>query len=614
MSLSCSPTSASCSPVPVSTTANSTVSADDQWLPQAALSLWRATSVDTVKERLFWLMGLRVVVVTLLLGLSLGLQMARGERVRTYYELIAFAYAVTVPYVWALSRIQAERWMSLLAYSQVALDLSLETLLVAKSGGVDSPFVVLFVISVSLASLVPGRHVAPITGAAALALFGGIAWIQVVEVQPTDWLTVVQVPSMDALRLWGLNGVAFLVVGLLSGALADQLRLADRTLHEKTEGLAQLQVFHENVVQSISSGVFSTDGLGRVTTFNRAALEVMGLSWEDVRGRNWRELFNWRPDGEQDASRDLQGDAAIAPLTRCEVECRRADGRRLVLGLTLAPLHERGVRTGLVGVFKDLTQIRDLEEQMRRKEWLAKLGEMSAGMAHEIRNPLGALAGAIQILRKETPTDDANRQLMDIAVREATRLDDIITAFLQYAKPPALNLHEVDLNAVLRDTVTLIRHEADSRRGIEMTVRCHDQPLMALVDCNQITQVFWNLAVNAFDAMKARGGCLTITTGQRWVETGQQSGDVVEVAFADAGEGIAKEHLDKIFLPFFTTKHEGSGLGLAAVHRIVDQHGGWIRVESQPGRGSCFVVCLPRAAGEGPRLWHEGREPWKKSS
>lgn len=586
----------------------------DRRQPPTVHPLWRATSADTLKERLYWVMGLRVVVVTLLLGLSLGLQLARGERVTIYYELIAFAYAVTVPYVWVLSRIHTERWMSLLAYSQVALDLSLETLLVAQSGGVDSPFVVLFVISVSLASLVPGRHVAPITGAAALTLFGGIAWLQVIELRPTDWLPLVQVPGMDALRLWGLNGVAFLVVGLLSGALADQLRLADRTLHEKTEGLAQLQVFHENVVQSISSGVFSTDGLGRVTTFNRAALEVMGLSWEDVRGRNWRELFNWHPEGMDGAPHELHTDAAIAPLTRCEVECRRADGRQLVLGLTLAPLHERGVRTGLVGVFKDLTQIRDLEEQMRRKEWLAKLGEMSAGMAHEIRNPLGALAGAIQILRKDTPTDDANRQLMDIAVREATRLDDIITAFLQYAKPPALNLHEADLNAVLQDAVTLIRHEADSRQGIEMTVQCHEQPLVALVDSNQLTQVFWNLAVNAFDAMKARGGCLTITTGHRWVETGQQSGDVVEVAFADAGEGIAKEHLDKIFLPFFTTKHEGSGLGLAAVHRIVDQHGGWIRVESQPGKGSCFVVCLPRAAGDGPRLWHEGREPWKKSS
>lgn len=569
---------------------------------------WGAGRTESMKERLYWLMGLRVVVVTLLLGLSLGLQIARGERVQTFYGLIAFAYGITVPYLWVLSRLHNERWLAALAYSQVALDLTLETLLVAKTGGIESPFVVLYVISVSLASLVPGRHVAPVAGAAALMLFGLVARLQVTGGATPEWLIPSRVPGEEAWRLWGLNGVAFLVVGLLSGALADQLRQADRTLHEKTEGLAQLQVFHENVVQSISSGVFTTDGEGRLTSFNRAALEIMGHSWENVRGRDWRDVFNWRP-----GSADGAEAGCPAPI-RFEVECKRSDGRRLTLGVTLAPLHERGVQTGWVGVFKDLTQIRDLEEEMRRKEWLAKLGEMSAGMAHEIRNPLGALAGAMQILRKETATDDANRHLMDIAVREANRLDEIITAFLQYAKPPALNLAEADLNQVLTETLELIQHEARSRPGITMATQLSSESLGAQVDVNQMKQVFWNLATNAFDAMKKQGGRLTITTGQRWVDAGERSGDVVEVAFEDTGEGIAKEHLDKIFLPFFTTKHEGSGLGLAAVHRIVDQHGGWIRVESQSGKGSRFVVCLPRAGGAGPRLWHEGREPWKKYS
>ncbi len=579
----------------------------EQWPAVATEWRWRSSPMQSMKERLFWLMGLRVVVVTLLLGLSLGLQLTRGEPFQTFYGLIAFAYAITVPYVWVLSRLHGERWLAALAYSQVALDLTLEALLVAKTGGIESPFVVLFVISVSLASLVPGRHVAPIAGAAALMLFGGVAVMQVVGASPHEWLTPVHVSGEEAWRLWGLNGVAFLVVGLLSGALADQLRYADQTLHEKAEGLAHLQVFHENVVQSISSGVFSTDGQGRVTTFNRAALEIMGYAWEDVRGRDWRDLFHLVP-GMPGAS------APATTPTRFEVECRRADGRSLILGVTLAPLHERGAQTGLVGVFRDLTQIRDLEERMRRKEWMAKLGEMSAGMAHEIRNPLGALAGAMQILRKDTATDDASRHLMDIAVREAKRLDEIITAFLQYAKPPALNLHEADINQLLAETLELIQHEARNRPRISMKTQLSEGPLLASVDANQVKQVFWNLAVNAFDAMKKRGGCLTISTGHRWVETGEQSGEVVEIAFEDVGEGIAKEHLDKIFLPFFTTKHEGSGLGLAAVHRIVDQHGGWIRVESQPGNGARFVVCLPQAGGDGPRLWHEGREPWKKYS
>jgi len=136
--------------------------------------------------------------------------------------------------------------------------------------------------------------------------------------------------------------------------------------------------------------------------------------------------------------------------------------------------------------------------------------------------------------------------------------------------------------------------------------------LSAQVDQNQMRQVFWNLATNAFDAMPD-GGKLTITTGSRHIDAGGRKGDVVEIAFQDTGEGIAPGNLDKIFLPFFTTKKEGSGLGLAAVHRIVDLHGGWIKVESQPQQGTRFVVCLPRSGGNGVRLWHEGRTPWKRS-
>ena len=302
----------------------------------------------------------------------------------------------------------------------------------------------------------------------------------------------------------------------------------------------------------------------------------------------------------------------LPAMTRFEVECKGANGNRLVLGMTVSPLHEQEEPHGLVGVFKDLTQIRDLEEEMRRKEWLANLGEMSAGMAHEIRNPLGALAGAMQMLRKDANGDATDRRLMDIAVREATRLDAIITEFLQYARPPALDLAEHNINKILAETLDLVQHEARKRKGVTIATSLAGSSVVAQVDQNQMRQVFWNLATNAFDAMPD-GGKLTITTGCRQIDAAGRKGDVVEIAFHDTGEGIAPANLDKIFLPFFTTKKEGSGLGLAAVHRIVDLHGGWIKVESQARQGTRFVVCLPRSGDDGVRLWHEGRTPWKRS-
>ena len=563
---------------------------------------------DTVKSRIHWLMALRVVVVTLLLGLSLTFQVTKGEQVETFYALIILTYAITIPYALIVRRLRSQDALVHFAWTQVGVDFLLETVLIARTGGIESPFSVLYVITITVASLVSRRRVGLLTASLSTILFGVLTNIQMYGlIEHSGWLPRTHLTAPETFQTFGVYSLAFVIVGFLSGALADQLRLADQSLLEKEQGLSRLRAFHENIVHSISSGVFTADEGGRITSFNPAAQEATGYSLDQVHGRHWREVFNWHPSEPSDENA-IDSSAS----KRVEVECKRADGSRLILGMTLSPLHEQGQETGLVGVFKDLTQIRDLEEEMRRKDWLASLGEMSAGMAHEIRNPLGALAGAMQMLRKDLQADDTSRRLMDIAIRESTRLDTIITEFLQYARPPALELAEYDLNKVLAETIDLVQHEARTRTNIKIVTALASGALPGQIDQDQMKQVFWNLATNAFDAMP-KGGRLTITTGCRKIDVAGRKADVVEIAFQDSGEGIQKKHLDKIFLPFFTTKKQGSGLGLAAVHRIVDLHGGWIKVDSQPGQGSRLVVCLPRSAEAGVRLWHEGREPWKRS-
>ena len=561
-----------------------------------------------IKARIHWLMGWRVVVVTILLGLSLTFQVTKGERVETFYALIVFTYAITILYALVLRRLMSPDALVQFAWAQITVDFLLETVLIARTGGIESPFAVLYVITVTVASLVPRRRVGLQTASVCIILFGILTNVQLYGVAEVwGWLPPARLSAAETLQAFGVYSLAFLVVGFLSGALADQLRCSDESLREKEQGLIRLQAFHENIVRSISSGVFTTDDGGRITSFNPAAQEATGYSLEQVQGRPWREVFNWHPSQQND-ERILHASAN----RRFEVECKRADGSRLILGMTLSPLHEQGEETGLVGVFKDLTQIRDLEEEMRRKDWLASLGEMSAGMAHEIRNPLGALAGAMQMLRKDLHADETSQRLMEIAVREATRLDTIVTQFLQYARPPELNLAEFDLNKVLAETLDLVQHEARKRKNIRIVTSLAGGALLGQVDQDQMKQVFWNLATNAFDAMP-KGGQLTIATGCRKIDVGGRKADVVEISFQDTGEGVPKKNLDKIFLPFFTTKKQGSGLGLAAVHRIVDLHGGWIKVDSQERQGSRFVICLPRSAEAGVRLWHEGWEPWKRS-
>ncbi len=562
--------------------------------------------MDDLRTRLYWLMGLRLVVVTLLLGLSIAFDLANGERVLVFfYALIAVTYALTILYAGLTRYLRSATALTAFAYSQIGVDLILETLLVAVTGATESPFIALYVITVSLASLIPTRGIGLASGAAAVLSFGLATNIQVFGLlEATGWVPASRLSTAETFQAFGVHGLAVVVVGFLSSALAEQLRRKDETILEKERGFTQLQAFHESIVQSINSGVFTTDEQGRITSFNRAAYESTGLTPEQVLARPWQEVFTWR--GEEGAT----GFPMEVP-SRFEIEEKRGDGTRMVLGMTITPLSEGGVQKGWVGVFRDLTQIREMEEEMRRHEWLATLGEMSAGMAHEIRNPLGALVGAMQMLKKDQALEETNQRLMDIAVREATRLDGIIKEFLQYARPPALNLNDCDLNQVLAETLDLVKHEGISHNGITIKTEFGQGPMTATVDRDKLKQVFWNLATNALQAMTAAGQ-LTVSTACRQVGSARRRGEVIEVTFRDTGVGIKKEDLDKIFLPFYTTKKEGSGLGLAAIDRIVDLHGGWIRVESQEGKGTLFAVCLPRHAEIGPRPWHEGRGPWKK--
>jgi two-component system sensor histidine kinase PilS (NtrC family) len=577
--------------------------------PPISSSLSGLPIMNDLRTRLYWIMGLRMALVTLILGLSLAFHIAKGGWIETFYVLIIATYALTIPSAILLRVLKSPTALTAFFGVQVGIDFLLETVLVARTGGIESPFAVSYVMTVAVASVVPRRRMGLYTACFCIILFGLLTNLQLHG--PIDgwvWLPPSRLTVPETFQTFGVYALALLVVGILGGALAEQLQLADQSLREKEQGLNRLQAFHENIVQSISSGVFTADATGGITSFNPAAQEAIGYTIAHVSGRQWREVFNWHPNQQSDE----QFNSTLSATTRFEVECKRADGNRLILGMTLSPLHEQGKQTGLVGVFKDLTEIRELEEEMRRKEWLASLGEMSAGMAHEIRNPLGALAGAMQMLRKDAVEDETNRRLMDIAIREATRLDNIITEFLQYARPPELSLAEHDLNKVLAETLDLVQHEARTRSKIKIATSLATGALMALVDQDQLRQVFWNMATNAFEAMPD-GGQLTISTSCRHVDAGGRRGDVIEVAFQDTGEGIPTQNLDKIFLPFFTTKKEGSGLGLAAVHRIVDLHGGWIKVESRERQGSRFVICMPCSRGTGVRLWHEGRTPWKRS-
>jgi two-component system sensor histidine kinase PilS (NtrC family) len=564
--------------------------------------------MDEIKVRLKWLMAFRVVAATLLLGLAIGIQAYKREAVDPVYQvLLVVTFALTIAYALLLRTFATPQALIRFAHGQLGGDLLLETILVARTTGIDSPFSVLYVITATFASLLMRRRDGLLTAGIAVILFGCVTLLQTYRPEAwAGWFQSSTLASPEILQAFVIHALAILIVGYLSGTLAEQRHRADQSLIEKERELSNLEELNENIVSSIPSGVFTTNLKGQITFLNQAARDIMGYAAGQGLYQPWWEVFHWE-------SQDLFSEATVLPgmSAKLEVKPKRADGTQLVLGMTLSPLTQGGVQIGLVGVFKDLTKERELEDEMRRREWFAKIGEMSAGMAHEIRNPLGGMAGALQMLRNDQSLDGESARLMDIAIGEATRLNTIVTEFLRYSRPPDLNLKECDLRVLLEETIALIKHDDGSPSSPAIALD-HDPGLALIqVDPDKMKQVFWNLATNAVQAMPS-GGRLTISTARRRVTSGGRSGEIVEIAFQDTGSGINRDDLKKIFFPFFTTKKEGSGLGLATAQRIVDQHGGWIRVESREGQGSRFTVCLPATGGAGPRLWHEGREPWKK--
>lgn len=231
--------------------------------------------------------------------------------------------------------------------------------------------------------------------------------------------------------------------------------------------------------------------------------------------------------------------------------------------------------------------ILEIEEQLRRADRLSALGELSAGMAHEIGNPLGSIKGTAEILRDAFPPEDKRHEFSEILIREADRLNSVVRDFLTFARPSPLGSGRYDVNEALREVLLLSRQQA-KRNGVDIDLK--DEPLPEVAgDREQIKQAFLNLILNAVQAMP-HGGTLTVTSAQR--------DGKAQVRFADTGQGISAENVDKIFNPFFTTRHEGTGLGLAITHRIIQSHGGSLEVQSRVGEGTEFILTLPLAREE----------------
>ncbi len=463
---------------------------------------------------------------------------------------------------------------------QFLLDALLITWLLWRTGDLSSPYITLYIVLISVASFFL-RPLATLLMASICALLfvtlSVLTFYSVIESSGTP-----QVGS-KAIQIISFHIVALLVVGLLASRLSDR-RMSGIELEATTKTLASLRALHERIVESIRSGLVTTDLDGNIYTFNAAATEITGYRLDEMQGKSIYDLFGDIRE-QIDLSLAAAGDGEQLP--RFETDLETPDGFAVRIGFSVSLLFsETHEATGLIITFQDLTEIRSMEESVRRKDRLAAVGRVAAGLAHEIRNPLGAMRGAIQVLDSDTPAESRQAGLMDIILKESDRLNSIITNFLGYARPAAADFAETNVGEAITDTLTLLRHSPDVRDDHELISEHGDEPIVISADGAQLKQIFWNLARNAMQAMP-EGGKLSIALMTI-------PNNRIRITFEDTGLGMSQDQVEQLFEPFSNSTSGGTGLGLSIVYQIVKDHNGVINVRSHEGVGTTITVELPR--------------------
>ena len=472
------------------------------------------------------------------------------------------------------------------AWMEIGLDVALATGIIAASGGSRSVFTFLYVLTVLEGSFLLGLR-----GALVAASLASLLYVHIVLGRQLLSLLGLAEPAettaLEALTV-SINAAVLLTIAGLAGSLAERYYRAQRSLERQRREFSDLQAFRDLIFQSVGSGLIAVNPTGRVTAFNRAAESITGVPEREALGQTWEALFGSGVDLDEVR---LAVASPGAQSLRYEIRLRRRDGLEVPIGVSFWSLRSgEGEVVGLIGVCQDLSSIKRMEQRVRQADRLATIGRLSANIAHEIRNPLASLAGAIEALARELPPDSGRDRLVEIVLRESDRLNHIIRDFLEYARPAPMTPHSIDLAELLEEVLLLVEHR--SHPAELKVVREFADTLPARVDPQQLRQAIWNLCINAVQAMP-EGGELRV--GGRLLPGRKPAR--MQLWVSDTGHGIAEGDLPQIFEPFFSTKAEGSGIGLALVYRVVQDHDGQIEVRSQPGVGTTLLLTLPSTDG-----------------
>lgn len=490
---------------------------------------------------------------------------------------------------------------------QLTAEVLVETGIMAASGRAESPFAIFFFLTIVSASLLYNLAGALIIATlASLGYSSTIIWGNLFAFEnlfSVNWLkNIYLLEDQDFYRIF-LYLCSFYLIAFLSGYLAERLKTKGQELFLASLELDRIRMDTDDILQHMHSGLITIDTLGRIIYYNKTAEEILGHPARELKGKSFAQIFQKNMPGL--CEKLEQALSSEQTDSRSELYIQNCLGKKLPLGISTSILKGKNSRKrGVIAVFQDLSEAKKIEEKMRLQDRLAAVGELSAGIAHEIRNPLASISGSVEVLKSELTLEEENQKLLDLIIKESNRLNIILKEFLRYAKLGETSLGKVELKRIVDEVIEIARKHPSYQEGINIRKRLDESTINILAEETQLSQLLLNLLVNALEAMEEKGNELLITTLPSDLEriTGykKESPDndlYITLAVIDQGKGMTEEQMEKAFLPFYSNKKNGTGLGLAIVQRIINNLNGKIECRSKLEQGTAFILHLQRYHG-----------------
>lgn len=537
-----------------------------------------------------WFLPLRLAIFLIVVGVIVVSQRSQNEIFASFlvYSLLTLILLITIAVRIFNKYPNFSRPLILL---QILSEVVVISTVIQMTGNITSPFTTLFLLTIVSAALAYQLLGTLFIASSVTIAFATVIWFSSGEIFPGSLdisvLQTIYSANDDLFYTAFIYICMFYLVAFVAGYLSQKIRSKERELKAASESLARVKLETDEILKHLQSGLITIDHFGRIIYFNEAAEKITGFREYQIKSKNCLEVFAKRMP--ELSEKILAGLKSSQDEQRCEVNITNIDGQTVPLGISTSVLIDdiKGVR-GVIGIFQNLTEAKKLEEKMRRADRLAAVGELSASIAHEIRNPLASISGSVEILSKELNLEGENHQLMNLIVKEASRLSNILTDFLVYARVKQPSFGKVEINRLIRDIISIANQHPACRPNTRLHLESDDTTIYVSGDEEQLKQILLNLLVNAMDALSVEGGEVNVS-----IESNiRKYPDIINICVHDDGCGLSERVKQNIFTPFFSTKKEGTGLGLAIVRRLVENMGGKIWVESSTQQGTTFIFTL----------------------